>query len=298
MNTVPAKPTWYILGAGAIGSLWACYWRRAGFPVVLITRSETPRSPLQLRNNDTVQVAVEQISADQLQTSDHRIQYLLISTKAQDTAAAVRAIATRIDPSATVLTLQNGMAARQLPEILPTQRLITGITSDGVYRPEPNTVVHAGIGTTYIDADQSFLERLPTEFLAIETCDDIETRRWKKLAVNCAVNGLTALYRCRNGALLNNPEARQRLHALCEEITSILQQLGKGDLVEDLEADITRTLRDTADNYSSTCQDIINGRTTEIDCLNGYLVEQAQRHGIPSPENRSIVEAVKRLNTD
>ena len=48
-------------------------------------------------------------------------------------------------------------------------------------------------------------------------------------------------------------------------------------------------------NYSSMCQDIMRGKRTEIDFLNGKIVELGARHQIPTPVNETLVHLIKFL---
>ena len=119
-------------------------------------------------------------------------------------------------------------------------------------------------------------------------------RQWRKLAINCAVNGLTVIYQCRNGVLLEHGAARARMTLLCEEIKQLGTALGYGAWVADLRLHTESVLRATAANYNSMYQDIEHRRRTEIDYLNGYLLQQAQGLGIECPENEKLYEEVKR----
>jgi 2-dehydropantoate 2-reductase len=48
-----------------------------------------------------------------------------------------------------------------------------------------------------------------------------------------------------------------------------------------------------AGQYSSTAQDVLRGKPTEIDSLNGYVADQAWRHGLAAPVNRTLHALVK-----
>jgi 2-dehydropantoate 2-reductase len=296
ITTNKQKPTWYILGAGAIGCLWASYWRQAGFSVVLITPSARQQNFIELHaDNKNISTPVRQITIEQLKASTISIDYLLVSTKAQHTLAAVAAIENQLTKNATVLVLQNGMAVKKLSPLLPSQQVIAATTTDGAYRSAPMSVVHAGKGETWFGGDESLLAMLPTDYLTIKYCNDIDTRLWQKLAINCAINGLTAIYRCRNGELLNNPEAVSRMQNLCNEVIAVATAMGLSAAVNQLSVKVVETLRTTANNYSSMYQDIAHKRSTEINFINGYICELANKNGITCDENQYIVDTIKQL---
>lgn len=298
-NTINEAP-WYILGAGAIGCLWACYLSLAGLPVVLITREQRNASKIQLTRQDQQQdITIEQISSHTLSHSSIIVERLLVATKAQQTLAALDAIEPHISKDATLLILQNGMASKDVAQRLSTQKIHIAITTDGAYRTAPLSVVHAGVGQTSIggQADsEELLSLLPTQFLTIKACDNITEIQWQKLAINCAINGLTAVFQCRNGELLTNPQALARVKALCDEITSITKQIDSSlTISNNLFQQTQKTLQQTANNYSSMYQDIQQGNLTEIDFINGYLCSEARRLGIDCPENQRLVTEIKTI---
>lgn len=296
MNADSNTVTWHILGAGAIGSLWACYFRKSGFAVTLLTRNATPRSSINLLASETS----ENFTLDQVilpGTETLRIQQLLVCTKAQDTAAALRSIQRHLEAGAEVIVLQNGICNPPAAELLPAQSVFTAITGDGAYLTDTGDVVHAGRGETWIGCQPSLLAKLPTDNLNIRCCDDIAFRQWKKLAINAAVNGLTAIHQCRNGKLLDNAEALHSIDLICAEVATLSAKQNINLGFDALRTSVQQTLRDTANNFSSTYQDIANHRPTEIDAINGYLCELAKQLQIDCPENRRILQQVKQLET-
>lgn len=295
---------WHILGAGALGCLWAGYLQKAGYNVELLLKNESAMS--RYREAD----AVTLINGEQQERlpagasiagqGETAIRQLLITTKAHQTMQAMRDTANRLSPGCRLLLVQNGMGvAEQLAAEYPGHELYCAVTTDGAYCPQPFAVVHAGKGNTFVGSyrNQSdpgpLLAQLPVQYLSIQDCDDIESRQWQKLAVNCAVNGLTVVYHCRNGGLLEDATARQRLQRLCDEIAGLGAVLGFMDWADTLYQNTESVIRLTAANYSSMYQDINNRRITEIDYINGYLIKQADKHGIDCPENKALYREIK-----
>jgi 2-dehydropantoate 2-reductase len=297
------KITWYILGAGAIGCLWASYFRLAGFPVILITPTKRSASCITLHKDDQQQlIDIEQITVSELLDSSVFIEHLLVTTKAQQTLPALTTIKNKIVDKATLLILQNGLTSTLIHELLPSQKLIAGITTDGAYRLDPMTVVHAGKGLTTIGCyndqqwDHAILSALPISFLNIETTNDIKLKQWQKLAISCAVNGLTVIYRCRNGELLEIPEALKRMERICIEVQAVTHALELPDQAfSNVFQTAKETLKLTANNYSSMYQDIRHGRETEIDYINGTFCNQANSLAIACIENQAIINEIKHI---
>ena len=290
--------SWYILGAGAIGCLWAAYWRAENTPVVLIERQASTHSTVALSVADTTNVyPVGTTTPELLLKNNTPIRQLFISTKAQHAEPALARLLPLISEDATILVVQNGLAVFNLQQQLSKQRVFAGVTTDGAFRTAPLHVTHAGTGTTAIGAlgkhaTDSLLTLLPAQGLAIQQCDDIEKRLWHKFAINCAINPLTVKYQCNNGQLLVLPEASTELHALCQEIQLITSHLKPADWFKTLAADAQAVLEVTSNNINSMLQDVRKSRETEIGQLNSLLSKIAKKHGIPCPINDALIAEV------
>ncbi|HEY7775104.1 MAG TPA: ketopantoate reductase C-terminal domain-containing protein, partial [Kineobactrum sp.] len=124
---------------------------------------------------------------------------------------------------------------------------------------------------------------------------DIHQALWRKLAINCAINPLAALHRCRNGELAANAALAHEVESLCTEIKTIGIAAGQAAAVEQLQAQVAAVIAGTADNRSSMLQDVVAGRETEIDYLCGYLVRVADQLGLRAPRNEAMLRAVQAL---
>jgi 2-dehydropantoate 2-reductase len=288
---------WTILGAGAIGSLWAAYWREDACPVTLISHHPAKKRTLTLNNNGSKEYSVDVTTSAALDTNIDR---LLITTKAHQTVDALSSIKDKINPGATIVILQNGMAATEL-SFSSQQKVFAATTTDGAYCESPLNVTHAGKGKTLLGAidptnseQANQLIRLLPSSLNISVSENITEKLRQKLAINCAINGLTVKYQCRNGELLSNQQAYQELTALCEEISFITARLEWGLWFEALQQEVEQVLELTAENINSMLQDYQRKKPTEIIQLNGYLYQQAQSLNIPCPLNRAITNFVQR----
>lgn len=303
---------WHILGAGSMGCLWAARLADAGRDVHLLLRTPETlqqfqgQSGLLLREGESARQITLQAACvdDELPPIEH----LLITTKAQQTLDALRAIESSLAEEACIVLLQNGMGvAEVLQARYPKARLLLGSSTDGAWRPQRFEVVHAGRGATHIgpfDAAfpdallQAVLEDFQVDGLDVQLDPDMTTRLWTKLAINCAINPLTALLNCRNGQLHDTPEARALLSGVVTEIDSVLKARGI-ELPQPLASIVDAVVQGTAANVSSMCQDKRAGRETEIDHINGFLVKQAEALGIAVPLNRQLhqlLSAAWRLN--
>jgi 2-dehydropantoate 2-reductase len=303
--TVPVSLShWHILGAGAIGGLWAFRLHAGGHAVSLIERSPSSVSLVQLvlsANGRETRHTFPLQSPDNPDSPSP----LLVTTKAGDTAAALSPLLATLKPGDIVLLLQNGMGVDEwLRQLRPDLLILTGITTDGVYRTDRHHLVLAGEGRTLLGGEApeeyAIAQQVAQQWLncgtAVEAVPDIRLHRWQKLAVNCAINPLTALYRCRNGELEHHADAISTMRTLCAEVAAVMQAEGIPTSAEALFASASQIARQTAANTSSMLADVMAGRKTEIDFMNGHVENVAMRYGIPVPTNHTLIQAIRALH--
>lgn len=304
------KKRWYVLGAGAIGCLWASRMLKGGVDVTLLCRTEE-KSKLLTASGITVEFTSQAEHFTPATTvvseSGPLIENLLITTKATDTVAAFTNLLHRINSDTCILLLQNGMGNYEnLTATFPTNNLFVGTTTEGAYKKSENHIVHAGTGETNIGSlhpyvDQAGKDSLTTMMQATQLewqwLDKIEPFLWQKLIINGGINALTVIHQCCNGDLLTNAEASQTIKAFAKEITalSFIQQQGWSQKA--LEEKIRSVAEKTAKNYSSSYQDIQQGRKTEISYINGYLAKVAEREGITLSINQSLLSRVQEIES-
>ena len=224
-----------------------------------------------------------------------------MTTKAYDIESALRSGAHRLGRDSVVLILVNGMGLLELATaVLPQVTLCAGTTTEGAYRTGARQVRHAGNGTTRIGSPTSGRE--PAWFkawrgtaLACHWDPHIENALWHKLAINCAINPLTALHKVHNGALQQEPALIASVNSLCEEIAAVSEAAGFSETARRIRGDAAEVIRRTADNKSSMLQDVLAGRRTEIDFITGYLVHRADALGVTVERNRDLLERVRNL---
>lgn len=299
-DTTTNNQHWHILGAGAIGQLWSAYWQQQGITPTLITRRRPHKNAVSkhlVTLHSSFNYQYHPCLAEQVSDT---ITQLLICTKAQDTYAAFNSVKHRLSDDALIIFLQNGLQDERISP-KPRQRVFVAITTDGANFDDDNHLIHVGPGTTHIgrikyegsskNEEQALLSKLP-QGLNIQPCNDIKQRQWQKLAINCAINALTVKYNCRNGQLLTIDQAREELKRLCREIELILQSMNV-HTSQNIYSSAVQVAEITANNISSTLQDIRAGRSTEIEAFNGFLYRKANKQGIHNPINTALYHYVK-----
>lgn len=292
-----ASHPWFILGAGNIGCLWAAQLQciSAQPPHIIIRDNQylpAGMQSLKLIHPDHTESehTIQTVTASQINQNIHQ---LVVCTKAGDVLPALESIRHLLAKQCDIVLLQNGMGSQQsVVQSFPEANIWIGSSTDGAWLKSPLEVCHAGRGNTLMgslsgvptDRLMQMLEYFP---LDIEPRSDIETVLWQKLAVSCAINGLTALYDCQNGELLNN-DKKNRLDHLVDEFIHTMQAIGQS-VAGQLHEQTYNVCRVTANNYSSTCMDARLQRKTELAYINGFLLEQAHKVGLQLPTHQQLM---------
>ena len=287
-----------------MGCLFASQLHSGSHPVTLVLRQAGELRTLPVRIERDGSLYELQLPAS-TPDDNEPISHLLVTTKAYDVHAAVLTLAHRLDSNCQVLVLANGMGfAEQLQADFPGPDFFFGTTTQGAYRMGERHIRHAGHGLTRVGAPvHNDTEQPPSWFgswsEAVQPSlwdTDIEASLWLKLAINCAINPLTALHRCPNGELARRPELIEQVEQLCSELQQISTAAGFAEATRDLHDAVARVIADTADNRSSMLQDVLAGRRTEIDYISGHLLRIAGQYAIEAPANQALLRRILELD--
>lgn len=285
-----------ILGPGAIGSLWATKLKQAGHHVSLWGKSSEPQLSLQLDDTPALTFSNHHLAA--VKSAD----LILVTVKAWQVEAAIHPLVPHIYTDTIVMLMHNGMGtAQSVAETLGNNPIVLATTTHGAYKPSPQAVLHTGRGITQLGGFNrlgeqcQFLQPVMHHALPeVRWNPDIHAALWTKLAINCAINPLTAIHQCKNGALAQQ-EFHSTLHSITQELVSVMNQEGVDTEFEDLFSDIMHVVNATAENYSSMRQDVFHQRRTEIDFITGHLLHAAEKHHIDTPENLKLYQRIKQI---
>lgn len=201
--------------------------------------------------------------------------------------------------SANFILLMNGMGNREIFK-LASHDVFEGVTSIGVNFPEDGSIELKGRGKTVFedgigpDIKQFMGEMFEEKGFEIEFAKDFKNHQWNKLFVNSVINPITALTRKHNGIVLSK-YLEGSVEKIVEECVSVAAKEGciaNKDIALDLVHSIARK---TSLNTSSMLQDLLRGRMTEIDSINGYVISLARKHGIKVPANETMYALVKSM---
>ncbi|WP_319535320.1 2-dehydropantoate 2-reductase [uncultured Vibrio sp.] len=285
-----------ILGPGAIGSLWATKLKQAGHNVSLWSRSSETQLTLQL--DDTAVDTFANHHLLDVQNAD----LIVVTVKAWQVGEAIRPLLPHISPDTIVMLMHNGMGtAQNVAALLPNNPIVLATTTHGAYKPNKQHVSHTGHGITQLGGFNGsgeqcqFLQEVMHHALPeVRWNPNIHAALWTKLAINCAINPLTAIHQCKNGALAQQ-KFQDTLRNITHELVEVMNKEGLDTEFDNLFEIIMQVVHATAENFSSMRQDVYHQRRTEIDFITGYLLQAAKRHHIETPENLNLYLRIKQI---
>jgi len=201
------------------------------------------------------------------------------------------------------ISVQNGLGHPEaLAHRLGRERVLGGSITHGAWRDGEGSVHWVGRGAVRLgnlDGGEpgpvaaELVEALDAAGLEPIWSDDVQRIVWRKILLNVAINPVCAIAGVRNGAIAEVPELWEQAMGSMFEAAAVARAMGI-DLGEvDLEEHLRKVVEATAENRCSMLQDVMAGRTTEIDSLCGAVVERGEAVGVPTPVNQSLHALVK-----
>ena len=283
-----------IWGTGAMACLFAARFALSG--IARITMRGTWVEAINtirkngIRIDDAAGTGIADVDAKFYDDPAPPADLAIVLVKSRQTRNVAALLEKNLKSGCAALSLQNGLGNM---DILGS-RVFTGVTFEGATLIAPGHVAHRGSGTTQITAPDSAAELLMRAGFNTRSCsrEKAESLIWGKLAVSCGINALTALLGVRNGELLNNKKAVVLMEKAARECAAVARARGVELPYADPVAEVRETARRTAENMSSMLQDVLRGAPTECDAINGAVVREGKRLGIPVPVNEALWLAV------
>jgi 2-dehydropantoate 2-reductase len=292
-----------VVGAGAVGGYFGGMLARAGAPVMMIGRAAFVEA---VKKNglflDTLQFKESvRVEASTELTQVRGAEIVLFCVKTTDNAATSRALAPLLAPEALVVSMQNGVDnAEQIRAASGIDALSAAVYVSAAV-PEPGHIKHAGRGDLVVGPRNAKSERIAGVFeragIGCRITEDIAGELWTKFTWNCGLNAISALGLAKYGQIAANPDARRLVEAAVYEVLAIAKAANiHPPGFEDPQVALAGSFKiatQMAEALSSTAQDMIRGKRTEIDSLNGYISRLGAELGVPTPVNHALYTLVK-----
>ncbi|MCZ2497490.1 2-dehydropantoate 2-reductase [Xylophilus sp. Kf1] len=295
-----------ILGAGAMGSLFGGLLAESGRSVTLVDVDDAhlraiAETGLRLQTDagDRRVLSLQVCRPEQARAA---ADLLLVFTKTRHTAAALAGIGPVIGPHTRVLTLQNGLGnVETVSRFVPVQRLIVGTTDWPADRAGAGHVRSHGQGAVrLLAADGSagaevdaVAGLLDAAGLACTVDPQVWKSIWEKVAFNTALNSVCAVTGCSLGRLAATAPAMALVVSVIDEVVAVARAEGVAADAAQCRRNVVQALVVQAGHRPSMLQDVLAGRPTEVDALNGAVVDRARRHGLAVPHVETLLALVR-----
>lgn len=293
-----------VIGAGAMGCLFGGRLAQAEHDVVLVDVLQPQIDALNERgllltdDNGPSRIRIQAARAAEL--SGPR-ELLIFLTKALHTAAAARDAKHVFGPESWALTVQNGIGNDDaIAAHLGRERLAVGMTNYSADLVGLGRVATQGFGEIRVwAADQpsprvcEIATCLNDAGLVCRVDPDVRTAIWEKVTFNAAMNAVAAITRLPVEGLADDADARNLLGRIVEEASAVARAAGHAVDPAHVWAVIDAAFAAHRQHKPSMLQDILAGRPTEIDAINGAIVRQGRAYGISAPYNDAVASLVR-----
>lgn len=320
------RPRIAIVGAGAIGSVVGGLLTRAGVDVTLVDQwadhvAAMQRDGLRLsiEGHDEITVPVRALQIHELQSVSEPFDMAFVAVKSYDTEWATHLIAPYLASDGVVVDFQNGINDERVAAIVGAERTLGCVITIGAGLYEPGHALRTdtrdlGFKVGELDGKVTDRARAIAELLqhveGAEVTDNLWGERWAKLAVNCMANPIAGLTGYGSAEVRRRDDTRRVCVRLAAEAIEVGRAHGHeidrvwgipadrfvnaaaGIDSEQLDEELIAGAGALGEGRPSFLQDVIRKRRTEIDFLNGYVVERGREAEVPTPYNDAVVEVV------
>jgi 2-dehydropantoate 2-reductase len=309
-----------IAGAGATGSVFGAMLRAAGHDVTLLGR-RAHLEAIVARGLEVTGLLGRRVArgfaiAHDPAQLDGRFGLILCTVKSYDTASMARALKARLNDDGVIVSMQNGLGnIEMLAANLGAHRVLGARVIFGSEMPSPGAAhvtvfaepVAIGPAPAVSGEASAALTRRAEDLAAMidaagipcRACADIMPILWTKILYNAALNPLGAMLGLRYGALAEDPDLRRVMDHVIEEAFAVARASGVAMPFADADAYRAqfygRLVPSTFDHFPSMLGDLRHRGRTEIDALNGRIVELADQLGLRAEVNRTLVALIHAL---
>jgi 2-dehydropantoate 2-reductase len=286
-----------VYGAGAIGSIYAAKLA-ASHDVTVVARREHVAAiragGLHLTGCEETTIQVRAVT--DLETIEPQT-LVVLTTKVHANRAAALAMAGQVRSDTVILCVQNGLGGEEIVKGVVGDRclVLRAITHFGAIFRTPGVIEYKVAGHTLIEhgpRSREIAALLSACGLDGRVSQSIKHDIWRKLIINCVINPITSMIGGEVGGIAS-PGLGSLKRLIVDECLAVARADGVTfdfDFVEMID----RVFQPSR-NIASMRQDLLNGRATEIDHLNGAVADLGRRSGIACPVNAAVVAIIKAL---
>lgn len=293
------------VGAGSVGGFFGAHLAKNNPNVSFLLRPKTLEAVK--RNGLTIRSAGGSFTVRPPVASDARElpkpDLIVLGVKAYDLDEVMDQIEPILTEKAVILTLQNGIDTEdRLIARIQRDCVVGGVAYIYSKIAEPGVIDHYKKGAVAIGELMGYeSERLlairdlfASAGIPCHLSKDLRRSKWEKMCWNCVFNPITVLIDDRVAKALDHPEMTGVIRQIVGECAAISAAL-KVPLPLDMPERVVKASQEIRDIHTSMYDDWQAGRQTEIDYLNGFIVEQGRKLGIPTPVNEALTAMIKTI---
>jgi 2-dehydropantoate 2-reductase len=233
---------------------------------------------------------------------------VLLSVKSLDTEQTLSQIKSILPSKAVILSLQNGVANIEIASTILSNPVYAAVVYVAAGMIGQRTMKHHGrgellvgsLGNTSPTDDENLQEICQLFQGAAVPCSiapQIKRDMWLKFLVNCSFNGISGIGQISYGEMFKSPSIVKLIEEITKEFLTVATFEGVNISMSEALAANDSIATTMVTQVSSTAQDLARGKKTEVDFLNGYIVELGKRYGIATPYNESVHALVKMMES-
>jgi len=295
-----------IIGCGAVGSLFAAHLAQKGEVEVWAYDVWKDHVDAMRRNGLRLSGAADftaRLNATSVTDEIPRCDYGIVATKAIHTKSAIAQVARAFDENSAVCSVQNGVGNEELIAE-HVKYVIRGTTFPAGHPIAPGHVGFDIKGDTWIgpfeptNTPMSKVEELAglitRSGMNVIALKDARGAQWTKLIFNASTNPVGGLTLLHHGAATRLPATGQLFNDLIAEGEQVAKALGI-ELHGDPRALVQKGANAPGKHRASMLQDVLAKRRTEVDFMNGAIVQWGEKTGVPTPLNKAMWQLIKGL---
>ncbi len=299
-----------LVGMGAIGSVMLARLNKKNYSVTCLSTVKGTESikakglSVKLRNEEIHQLQKCEIYSEL--PDDTKFDLCIVTAKSWANKEIAALVYENLSFNSSILLFQNGIKIEE-PFIQNEKEwfITRALTSQAAIRENTNVISEANVGETKIggfnhqnEQIMKFWKNLLTDIgLKVSFSNDIQKDIWMKSIVNCSILPLGAITKLTNGEIIKDRILNKIIHDIINEILSISKDEVALSFEEAYDL-VDNIVNQTSNHKCSMLQDIERGARTEIDMLNGKIVEIGKKKNIFTPVNRKLVEILKQISEE
>ena len=277
-----------IVGPGSVGVYFGAHLAAAGHEVVACARRaftdyrvDSPTDPV---------AGPATVVTDPSQLDGRPFDWVLVGVKAHQTAGAADWISATCGPGAVAVVLQNGVeGVERVQPFVTGATILNSVVYCGAELLTPGHINHQSAGFLWLPdcPDAHRLADLSAPSVSFRPTSTFQTELWRKLGINAAFNGITALT-LRNISVVADPPVQALARAVLSEAWTIAREEGAELTDADVDSFLAGAVKIPQGSKTSMLQDRVAGRPTEWDALQGAVVRFGVKHGVATPYTTTL----------